>query len=163
MNYGAIKKTDIANGQGVRVSLFVSGCRNHCVGCFQPETWEFGYGRPYTKETEEEIMNALCPTWIQGISLLGGEPMEPENEQALLPLVKRVRTETPTKDIWVYSGYEYEELRKRELLRYVDVLVDGRYVEKLRDPSLAFRGSSNQRIIDVRGSAKAGRAVEFSP
>ena len=159
MNYGAIKKTDIANGVGVRVSLFVSGCRNHCAGCFQPETWEFGYGKPYTKETEEEIMRALCPAWIQGLSLLGGEPMEPENEQVLLSLVKRVRKESPNKDIWVYSGYVYEELKSRELLKYVDVLVDGRYDEKLRDPSLAFRGSSNQRIIDIRESVKAGKAV----
>lgn len=159
MNYGAIKKTDIANGLGVRVSLFVSGCRNHCKGCFQPETWDFSYGKPYTKETEEEIIEALSPSWIQGLSILGGEPLEPENEKALLPLVKRVRKEYPNKDIWVYSGYLYEELRSRELLRYVDVLVDGRYEERLRDPSLAFRGSSNQRILNVPESQKLGRAV----
>lgn len=159
MNYGAIKKTDIANGLGVRVSLFVSGCRNHCKGCFQPETWDFSYGKRYTKEAEEEILEALRPSWIQGLSILGGEPMEPENEQALLLLVKRVRKESPNKDIWVYSGYLYEELRSRELLRYVDVLVDGRYEEKQRDPSLAFRGSSNQRILDVRESLKTGKAV----
>lgn len=159
MNYGGIKKTDIANGLGVRVSLFVSGCRNHCEGCFQPETWDFSYGKPYTKETEEEIIEALSPSWIQGLSILGGEPLEPENEKALLPLVKRVRKEYPNKDIWVYSGYLYEELRSRELLRYVDVLVDGRYEERLRDPSLAFRGSSNQRILNVPESQKLGRAV----
>ena len=159
MNYGGIKKTDIANGLGVRVSLFVSGCRNHCKGCFQPETWDFSYGKPYKLETEEEIIEALRPSWIQGLSILGGEPMEPENEQALLPLLKRVRKECPNKDIWIYSGYVYEELRSRELLRYVDVLVDGRYEEKLRDPSLAFRGSSNQRILDVRESLKRGKAV----
>ncbi len=159
MNYGAIKKTDIANGLGVRVSLFVSGCRNHCKGCFQPETWDFSYGKLYTPETEEEIIEALRPSWIQGLSILGGEPMEPENEQALLPLVKRVRKECLNKDIWIYSGYEYEELKMREILRYVDVLVDGRYEERLRDPSLAFRGSSNQRILDVPESLKRGRAV----
>ena len=159
MNYGGIKKTDIANGLGVRVSLFVSGCRNHCKGCFQPETWDFSYGKPYKLETEEEIIEALRPSWIQGLSILGGEPMESENEQALLPLLKRVRKECPNKDIWIYSGYVYEELRSRELLRYVDVLVDGRYEEKLRDPSLAFRGSSNQRILDVRESLKRGKAV----
>lgn len=159
MNYGGIKKTDIANGLGVRVSLFVSGCRNHCKGCFQPETWDFSYGKLYTPETEEEIIEALRPSWIQGLSILGGEPMEPENEQALLPLVKRVRKECPNKDIWIYSGYVYEELRSREILRYVDVLVDGRYEEKLRDPSLAFRGSSNQRILDARESLKRGKAV----
>ena len=160
MNYGVIKKTDIANGLGVRVSLFVSGCRNHCKGCFQPETWDFSYGKRYTRETEEEILEALRPAWIQGLSILGGEPMEPENEQALLPLVKRVRKEYPNKDIWVYSGYVYEELKSRELLRYMDVLVDGRYEERLRDPSLAFRGSSNQRILDVPESQKTGRAVQ---
>lgn len=160
MNYGAIKKTDIANGLGVRVSLFVSGCRNHCEGCFQPETWEFSYGRPFTEETEEEIIKALCPSWIQGLSILGGEPMEPENEHALLPLVKRVRKEYPNKDIWIYSGYVYEELKSREFLRYADVLVDGRYDERLRNPSLAFRGSSNQRILDVPESQKTGRAVQ---
>ena len=149
MNYGGIKKTDIANGLGVRVSLFVSGCRNHCKGCFQPETWEFSYGKAFTKETEEEILEALRPRWIQGLSILGG----------LLPLVKRVRKECPNKDIWIYSGDVYEELRSRELLRYVDVLVDGRYEERLRDPSLAFMGSSNQRILDVPESLKRGRAV----
>ena len=159
MNYGGIKKTDIANGLGVRVSLFVSGCRNHCKGCFQPETWEFSYGKAFTKETEEEILEALRPRWIQGLSILGGEPLEPENEKELLPLVKRVRKECPNKDIWIYSGYVYEELRSRELLRYVDVLVDGRYEERLRDPSLAFMGSSNQRILDVPESLKRGRAV----
>ena len=159
MNYGAIKKTDIANGLGVRVSLFVSGCRNHCKGCFQPETWDFSYGKPFTEESEEEIIKALSPSWIQGLSILGGEPLEPENEKALLPFVKRVRREYPNKDIWIYSGYVYEELRSRELLRYVDVLVDGRYEERLRDPSLAFRGSSNQRILNVPESQKLGRAV----
>ena len=159
MHYGVIKKTDIANGLGVRVSLFVSGCRNHCKGCFQPETWEFEYGKPFTEETEEEIIKALRPSWIQGLSILGGEPMEPENEKELLPLVKRVRKECLNKDIWVYSGYVYEELKNRELLRYVDVLVDGRYEEGLRNPSLAFRGSSNQRILDVSESLRTGEAV----
>ena len=142
MNYGAIKKNDIANGIGVRVSLFVSGCRNHCDGCFQPQTWDFDYGLPFTKEREEEILKALRPSWIQGLSILGGEPMEPENENVLLPFIKRVKETYPKKDIWLYSGYTYEELKGRKILQYVDVLVDGRFEEKLRDPSLAFRGSS---------------------
>ena len=159
MNYGAIKKNDIANGIGVRVSLFVSGCRNHCDGCFQPQTWDFDYGLPFTKETEEEILKALRPSWIQGLSILGGEPMEPENENVLLPFIKRVKETYPKKDIWLYSGYTYEELKGRKILQYVDVLVDGRFEEKLRDPSLAFRGSSNQRILNVPASLKAGVAV----
>lgn len=154
MNYGAIKKNDIANGIGVRVSLFVSGCRNHCDGCFQPQTWDFDYGLPFTKETEEEILKALRPSWIQGLSILGGEPMEPENENVLLPFIKRVKETYPKKDIWLYSGYTYEELKGRKILQYVDVLVDGHFEEKLRDPSLAFRGSSNQRILRL----KAGEA-----
>lgn len=159
MNYGAIKKNDIANGIGVRVSLFVSGCRNHCDGCFQPQTWDFDYGLPFTKETEEEILKALRPSWIQGLSILGGEPMEPENENVLLPFIKRVKETYPKKDIWLYSGYTYKELKGRKILQYVDVLVDGRFEEKLRDPSLAFRGSSNQRILNVPASLKAGVAV----
>jgi anaerobic ribonucleoside-triphosphate reductase activating protein len=159
MKYGAIKKNDIANGIGVRVSLFVSGCRNHCEGCFQPQTWDFDYGLPFTKETEEEIVKALRPSWIQGLSILGGEPMEPENENILLPFIKRVKEIYPKKDIWLYSGYTYEELKGRKILQYVDVLVDGRFEEKLRDPSLAFRGSSNQRILNVPASLKAGVAV----
>ena len=159
MHYGAIKKTDIANGLGVRVSLFVSGCRNHCKGCFQPQTWDFEYGKPFTKETEYEILEALCPDWIQGLSILGGEPMEAENQEILLPFLKRVRRERSDKDIWLYTGYVYEEIKDSELLRYVDILVDGPFVEEMKDPSLAFRGSSNQRILNVPESLRAGHAV----
>ena len=159
MNYGAIKKNDIANGFGVRVSLFVSGCRNCCEGCFQPETWDFGYGQPFVKETEDEIMEALRPYWIQGLSILGGEPMEPENQDVLLPFIKRVKQEYPNKDVWLYSGYSFEELQGSEILQLIDVLVDGRFVKKLRDPSLAFRGSRNQRILNVPESLKAGKAI----
>lgn len=159
MHYGAIKKTDIANGSGVRVSLFVSGCRNHCKGCFQPQTWDFEYGQPFTKDTEDEIMKALRPSWIQGFSILGGEPMEPENQKTLLPFIKRIRQEYSDKDIWLYSGYFYEEIKDCELLQYVDVLVDGPFVEEMKDPSLAFRGSRNQRILNVPESLKAGKAV----
>ena len=151
MNYGAIKKIDVANGVGVRVSLFVSGCRNRCPGCFNPETWDFGYGQPLTKETEEEIMEALRPSWIQGLSILGGEPTEPENEAVLVPLLERVRRELPDKDIWLYSGHTCEELRGRRILELADVLVDGPFLIGQKDAGLAFRGSRNQRIIHLKG------------
>ena len=150
MNYAGIKKVDIANGPGVRVSLFVSGCRNHCPGCFQPETWDFSYGEPFTKKTEKEIIRALRPSWIQGLSILGGDPMEPENRKTLLPLLKRIRINHPDKDVWLYTGYIYENIRDTELLKWVDVLVDGPFIEAEKDISLAFRGSRNQRIIHLR-------------
>ena len=151
MNYGGIIKNDIANGPGVRVSLFVSGCRNHCPGCFQPQTWDFGYGKPFTGGTEEEIIEALRPSWIQGFSILGGDPMEPENREALLPLLKRIRSELPEKDIWLYTGYTLEEVRDEEILNWVDVVVDGPFIEAKKDMSLSFRGSRNQRIIRLKG------------
>ena len=154
MNYGRIKKVDIANGPGIRVSLFVSGCRNHCPGCFNPETWDFGYGAAFTRKTETEIMKALRPSWIQGLSILGGEPMEPENQKALLPLLKRIRVMLPGKDVWLYTGYRYEDMASAELPRWVDVLVDGPYVKAEKDISLAFRGSRNQRIIRLRRDAQ---------
>ena len=156
MNYGAIKTVDIADGPGVRVSLFVSGCRNHCHGCFQPETWDFDYGEPFTKETEDKIIKALSPSWIQGLSILGGEPMEPENQVVLEPFLKRVREELPEKDIWLYTGYVFESVSTSALLKYVDVVVDGPFIEDQRDISLAFCGSSNQRIIHL----KDGRPVD---
>ncbi len=166
MNYGAIKKTDISNGTGVRVALFVSGCTHHCKGCFNPETWNFNYGKPFTKETEEELLEALSKTYINGLSLLGGEPMEPENQRVLLPFVKQVKSLYPEKDIWCYTGYDYErdllhDSRARcectdELLSYIDVLVDGEFVEEQKDISLQFRGSSNQKIIDVKASLNSG-------
>ena len=149
MNYGAIKKVDIANGPGVRVSLFVSGCRNHCKGCFQPETWDFDYGQPFTKKTEKEIMKALRPSWIQGLSILGGDPMEPENQKALLPLLKRIHVFMPDKDVWLYTGYRFESVSGSPLLPYVDVVVDGPFLEEEKDLSLPFRGSRNQRIIPL--------------
>lgn len=149
MNYGAIRKADIANGPGVRVSLFVSGCRNHCPGCFQPETWDFEYGEPFTKKTEKEIIKALRPSWIQGLSILGGDPMEPENQRALLPFLKRLRVFLPGKDVWLYTGYSFEDVSSSPLLPYVDVVVDGPFLERKKDLSLAFRGSRNQRIIPL--------------
>ena len=149
MNYCGLKKIDTANGLGVRVSLFVSGCRNHCPGCFRPETWDFGYGEPFTKEIEDEIIEALRPSWIQGLSILGGEPMEPENQAALLPFLSRVRRELPDKDIWLYTGYTFEAVSDSELLPLVDVLVDGPFVDGQKDISLSFRGSRNQRILTL--------------
>ena len=154
MNYAGIKKVDIANGPGVRVSLFVSGCRNHCPGCFNPETWDFDYGEPFTDKTEEELIKALRPSWIQGLSILGGDPMEPENQSALLPLLRRVREELPGKDVWLYTGYRLESVSSSPLLDLADVVVDGPFIETEKDISLAFRGSRNQRIIDLRGEGQ---------
>ena len=169
MNYCNIKNCDIANGTGVRVSLFVSGCRNHCKGCFQKETWDFSYGEEFTKETEDKILEMLAPTYINGLTILGGEPFEEENQRALLPFVKRVRAAYPEKDIWVFSGYTLEELltegmRPRcevtdEFLSLIDILVDGRFEEDKKNISLKFRGSENQRIIDLKKSAGTGEIV----
>ena len=153
MNYATIKKTDVANGPGVRVSLFVSGCTHHCKGCFNSEAWDFHYGQAYTEETEQEILQALAPDYIRGLSLLGGEPMEPENRGAVLSLVKKVREQYPQKTIWCYTGYTYEEIqanpRLNASLPYIDVLVDGRFEQALFSPYLEFRGSSNQRILKL--------------
>ncbi len=151
MNYCGLNKNDIANGEGMRVSLFVSGCRNHCKGCHNPEAWDFSYGKPFTKETEDEIIEALRPSWIQGLSVLGGDPCEEENEKVLIPFLKRVKMELLDKDIWLYSGFTYEMLQCEEILRYVDVLVDGPFLLEQKDISLAFRGSRNQRIIRLKG------------
>ena len=171
MNYGEIKKTDIANGEGVRVSLFVSGCRRHCKNCFNKVTWDFGYGKPFTEETQKELLDALAPAHIAGLTLLGGDPMEPENQRALLPFVKRVRRELPQKTIWCYTGYTFREgaLEEqeancevtKELISLLDVLVDGRFIEELKDIRLVFRGSSNQRVIDVQNTLKSGNVVLY--
>lgn len=159
MNYGNIKKYDIANGPGVRVSLFVSGCRHHCKGCFNSETWNFNYGEPFTEETVQEIMKALTPSYISGLTVLGGEPFEPENQPEVSKLLRRVREKFPSKDIWCYTGYLYDVDLKAggrvytpvtdEMLSYIDVLVDGEFIEEQKDVSLQFRGSSNQRIIHL--------------
>ncbi len=166
MNYGEIKNYDIANGEGVRVSLFVSGCTHHCKNCFNPETWSFEYGKPFTKQTEDYIIECLKPDYIDGLSLLGGEPFEPQNQAVLLPFLRRVRAELPNKNIWCYTGYTFDkellsDSRARcehtdEMLSLIDVLVDGEFVQELYDISLSFRGSSNQRIIDVKQSLQAG-------
>lgn len=169
MNYAALKKTDVANGPGIRVSLFVSGCTHRCRGCFNAEAWDFSYGEPYTEETAEEVLAALAPPHIRGLSILGGEPLEPANRPQVLELVKRVRAAFPQKDIWCYTGYTYEkDLLKWaaegasevvELLSLLDVLVDGEFVEEEKDLRLAFRGSRNQRLIDVGASLSQGVTV----
>ena len=173
MNYAEIKNFDIANGEGVRVSLFVSGCTHHCKNCFNKETWSFDYGEPFTGEVEDKIIAELAPSYIKGLSLLGGEPFEPQNQQGLIPLLRRVKTELPDKNIWCYTGYLFDkdllgESRARceytdEMLSYIDVLVDGEFVQELYSITLQFRGSSNQRIIDVKKSLKEGRVVEYIP
>lgn len=164
MNYADIKRIDVANGTGVRVSLFVSGCTHHCKECFNPETWDFDFGQPFGEEQIQTILTYLDKSYIHGLSLLGGEPFEPQNQGAVLELVRRVRAELPQKDIWCYSGYLFEELaagkigvHSRTLLGMLDVLVDGPFVLEKKDLSLRFRGSSNQRIIDVRKSLESGK------
>lgn len=168
MYYGNIKRLDIANGEGVRVSLFVSGCRNHCKGCFQPETWNFEYGRPFTPETEDALLEALKPSYVDGLTLLGGEPFEPENQRVLVELLHRIKAEFPQKNVWCFSGYTLEEIMgaghphceaSAEMLSMIDVLVEGRFVEEQKDISLKFRGSANQRIIDVQKTLKQGEIV----
>ncbi len=173
MNYAAIKKTDIANGPGVRVSLFVSGCRHHCKGCFNPETWDFNYGKPFTDKTEQELIEALQPDYIKGFSLLGGDPFEPENCIVVSKLVKKIKRIYPKKTIWCYTGYDFEKdiLNKSyrvapkdsrgylcecitAMLDSIDVLVDGEFKEELKVIDLRFRGSTNQRIINVSESMK---------
>ncbi len=169
MNYCNIKDCDIADGPGVRVTLFVSGCTNHCEGCFQPETWSFNYGDEFTKEVEDRLLKLLEPRYIAGLTLLGGDPFEPSNQTALLPFVRRVRSTFPEKSIWAYSGFTYEELKREgsyprceatdELLELLDVLVDGRFVEAKKDLRLRFRGSSNQRIIDIKKTIESDEIV----
>ena len=166
MNYATIKKIDVANGPGIRVSLFVSGCTHHCKGCFNPEAWDFHYGNPFTKEVEDEILEALKPAYIKGLSLLGGEPFEPQNQADVVKLLRRIRAELPEKSIWAFSGYLFEKdmLSGRigdvsEYLSYLDVLVDGPFVEAKKNLSLRFRGSENQRLIDVPASLASGEVV----
>ncbi len=185
MYYGEIKTCDIANGPGVRTTIFVSGCRHHCKGCFQPETWIFEYGKPFAEETRDEILKSLKPDYVRGLTILGGEPFEPENQKVLVELLKDVRKYFPKKDIWCFSGYLFEELTGEqkcvikqndeslsdnhprcdvtdEMLSLIDILVDGEFEQDKRDLSLQFRGSSNQRIIRVAESLAAGEVVLWS-
>ena len=168
MNYAKINKNDIANGSGVRVTLFVSGCTHHCKGCFNQEAWDFDFGQPFTEETEKELLEALSPSYIKGLTLLGGEPMEPQNQRALVGFLEKVKEKFPKKSIWCYSGYTFEELTSQSrarsevtdhVLSLIDVLVDGEFVEELKDISLRFKGSSNQRLIDLKTTLKMGKVV----
>ncbi len=169
MNYATIKKRDIANGVGVRVSLFVSGCTHRCKNCFNKETWDFDYGEKFTDDTANEIIEMLAPDYVNGLSLLGGEPFEVLNQCELTKLLRRVKAEYPNKDVWCYTGYLFDkhllsDSRARceytdEMLSYIDILVDGPYIEDQKDISLQFRGSKNQRIIDVKRSIADKRIV----
>ena len=171
MNYANIKRTDVANGPGIRVSLFVSGCTHGCRGCFNKEAWDFHYGEEYTALVEEEILRLLAPDYIRGLSVLGGEPMEPQNREAVLGLLRKVRQRYPQKDIWCYTGYDYEkdilswaqqQEAVRELLSLIDVLLAGEFVEERKNLRLAFRGSENQRLIDVKESGRQKKTVCLS-
>lgn len=171
MHYASIKKFDIANGEGVRVSLFVSGCPHHCKNCFNKEAWDYNYGEVFTEKEEEDILEFLDNDFINGLSLLGGEPMWPDNQKGLIPLLKKAKKRHPEKKIWCYTGYLFDkeimdDMMKnndftREFLSYIDVIVDGRFIESLLNRTLYFRGSSNQRIIDVQKSLKAKKVVEY--
>lgn len=173
MNYAEIKHCDVANGPGVRVSLFVSGCTHHCRECFNPETWDFQYGQPFTQETIDLILGYLEPDYIKGLTLLGGEPLERENQKGLLPLLEQVRQQFPQKSVWCFTGYDYERdimgkmyqewPETRELLSYLDVLVDGEFIIEQKDLGLLFKGSANQRTILVQESLAAGRIVYWEP
>lgn len=169
MNYGNIKYYDISNGPGIRTSLYVSGCRVNCKNCFNKVTWDFLYGKPFTEEVENEILNSLDSKYIAGITILGGEPFEMENQRDLFPFIRKIRERFPNKSIWMFSGYTFETIKngKRhfentdEILKLIDVLVDGPFVEELKDISLKFRGSSNQRIIDMKKTLKNNEVVLF--
>jgi len=170
MNFSSIKNCDIANGSGVRVSLFVSGCTHRCEGCFNPETWDFSYGERFTQATQEKLLKMLSPSFIRGLTLVGGEPLEAQNQRALLPLVREVKKFFSEKNIWCYTGYTLERLRSSdcrahcevtaELLSHIDVLVDGPFVLAKKNISLRFRGSENQRIIDMNHFRKTGEIIE---
>ncbi|MBR1571982.1 MAG: anaerobic ribonucleoside-triphosphate reductase activating protein [Lachnospiraceae bacterium] len=173
MNFGQIYYADVANGPGCRTSFFVSGCRHHCKGCFNPETWNFDYGHLYTDEVENELVESVKESYIDGISILGGEPMEPENQPYIKKLVERIRQEVPDSKTWIYSGYTWEELTDEnnnhvhtgdtmDILRNIDVLVDGEFHEDEKDITLLFRGSANQRLIDVPATLAAGEIVYWT-
>lgn len=168
MNYANIKNCDIANGPGVRISLFVSGCTHHCKGCFNEVAWDFDYGEPFTQETIQYILELMKPAYIKGLTLLGGEPFEPQNQGAVVSLLRQVKKAYPEKSIWAFSGYLFEKITShtlgdwdvtREFLSYLDVLVDGPFVEEKKNLALRFRGSENQRLIDVPASLASGRVI----
>ena len=170
MHVGEVMTADVANGEGMRVSVFVSGCRNHCKGCFQPQTWDFNYGREYTPEIEQFIIDELSKSYYDGITILGGDPMEPENQEPVLRLLRRIKKELPAKNVWAYTGYVYDrdlvpggkrfvDGVTRELLESIDILIDGRFVEELKNLMLNFRGSGNQRIIKMKETLETGKVV----
>lgn len=170
MHVGEVMTADVANGEGMRVSVFVSGCRNHCKGCFQPQTWDFNYGREYTPEIEQFIIDELSKSYYDGITILGGDPMEPENQEPVLQLLRRIKKELPDKNVWAYTGYVYDrdlvpggkrfvDGVTRELLESIDILIDGRFVEELKNLMLNFRGSSNQRIIKMKETLETGEVI----
>lgn len=168
MNYATIKNCDIANGPGVRVSLFVSGCTHHCPGCFNEVAWDFGYGDPFTQETIDSILDMLAPDYIRGLTLLGGEPFEPENQGAVTELLRQVHEKYPQKSIWAFSGYLFEKITSgtlgdwnitKQMLSYLDVLVDGPFIEAKKNLALRFRGSENQRLIDVPKTLASGQII----
>ena len=170
MNYADIKKIDVANGEGVRVSVFVSGCNHHCKGCFNQCAWDFNYGKKFTEKEEQQIIDYMNHDYISGLSLLGGEPLEPKNQEGLLPLVKKVKEKFPDKNIWCYTGFDFEKdvvgkmvknnETTREFLKYIDIIVDGKFEEDKKDLKLQFRGSSNQKIVDVKKSLQTGQIVK---
>ena len=169
MNYAAIKNCDIANGPGVRVSLFVSGCTHRCPGCFNAVAWDFDYGEPFTQDTVNQLLDLLAPDYVKGLTLLGGEPFEPQNQGPIVELLRQVKARYPHKSVWAFSGYLFDRdiqpgrlgdpAVTREFLSYLDVLVDGPFVEAKKDLSLRFRGSSNQRLINVPASLQSGQIV----
>lgn len=169
MYYADIKQYDVANGPGIRVSLFVSGCTHHCKNCFNQVTWDFHYGQEFTPKVMEKVLEYLKPDYVKGLTLLGGEPMEHSNQQGLLPLLRKIREVYPGKDIWCFTGYDFDKDVKgrmllewpetEELLSYIDVLVDGPFIEELKSVALRFKGSSNQRTIDVKKSLETGKTV----
>ena len=170
MNYGQVFYADTANGIGARISLFVSGCTHHCPGCFNEETWDFNFGDPFTREVEDDIIEHLRPSYIDGLSLLGGEPMEAQNQRALLPFLERLKQEVPHATVWIYSGYTFEELldetnsrchteATRRILELADILVDGKFILAEKDVKLRFRGSRHQRILELKESLKENRPV----
>ena len=168
MNYATIKWHDVSNGPGVRVSLYVSGCRNKCKNCFNPETWDFSYGQPFDETVQDKILETLVPAYMNGLTVLGGEPMEPENQADLLPFLRRYKQQFPDKPLWLFTGYTLEELQPdgirctehtEGILELLDILVDGRFVEELKDLKLRFRGSSNQRLIDMNKTRASGEVT----
>lgn len=172
MNYADIKRCDVANGEGVRVSLFVSGCTHHCKECFNKEAWDFDYGEPFTEQESDRIMEYLAPDYVAGLSLLGGEPMEPSNQEGILPLLRRIKKTYPEKTIWCYTGYLFDQdiLEKmcreseitKEIVSYLDIVVDGEFIQAQKNLKVNFRGSDNQRIIDVKKTMEAGEIVHWT-